>query len=338
LTPLLYEIPEKFLSGIASGNLKLYGAILKNTVTGQILAHVQPTSVLDKLLASTLQGVSTTISQGFNPLGILTTIQNEQIKSRLTAMNTTLGVMQNLQVGTLAVSGLGLGVSVAGFALMLKRLKAIEAHLHELGGRIERVTSDRRSDDLETIFADIATDLETIDTLYARRSAQQVAEAAQVSLFRSASRLRPHFKRVAAKDEDLTHEDLDLLWSLASAIRLCSDAGFKALLHIDELAVAADIARKEAERFAELSDPLAPDRLARLCSKSADGFNQMTELRTVALGKARILTNGLRDSAIQTASHMSLANTLIERGISGQKYLEEAEQEQGRPLLMLPAQ
>lgn len=333
---LLYDIPSKLVDLVNSRSAEVVGAVIKDAATGRILGHVQPTNSLDKLLGSVFQGIGSTISQGFNPLGILTAIQNEQIKSQLRNVNSALGLLQNLQVGTLAVSGLGLGVSVAGFTVMLQRLKAIESHLRELGNRIDQVTVDRRNDDLETIFADIAADLETIDTLYARRNAQQVAEAAQVSLARSASRLRPHFARAAKKQEDLTLEDLDLLWSLAAAIRLCSDASFKALLHIDELAVAADIARKQAARFAELSDPLAPDRLARLCARSADDFAQMTEVRVRALGSAKILTGGLRDSAIQAASNMSLATLLSERGISGKQYLEEAEQEQERPLLILP--
>ncbi|WP_420004980.1 hypothetical protein [Arenibacterium sp. LLYu02] len=335
--PLLYEIPKDFLLDYDSGKLKLYGALLKDAVTGQIRAHVQPTSVLDMFLTSTLRGASATISQGFNPLGILTALQNEQIKSQLRNLNASLGILQNLQIGTLAVSGLGLGVSVAGFAVMLQKLKAIENHLKELGSRVDQVTVDRRSDELATVFADIGADLETIDTLSARKNGQQVAEAVQISLARSASRLGPYFTRTAAKQQDLTLEDLDLLWTLASALRLCADASFKALLHIEELEVAAAIAHKQAARFAELSDPLAPDRLARLCARSAPSFEEMIALRDKAIGPATLLTEALRTSATQAASNTSLAKLLAARGLSGRQYLEEAEQEKDRPLLLLAA-
>ncbi len=148
-------------------------------------------------MGSAIQGASSTISQGFNPLGLVAAVQNEQIKSQLRDLNSAFGVMQTLQVSTLAVSGLGLGVSVVGFAVMLKRLNAIERHIGKLSDKIDQVTADRRSDNLETIFADIATDLDTIETLQARKDAQRVAEAAQVSLSRSSARIKPHFERVA---------------------------------------------------------------------------------------------------------------------------------------------
>jgi len=47
-------------------------------------------------------------------LGAASVIQNQQIKSRLVEVQSSLAVLQNLQIGTLAVSGLGLGVSVVG--------------------------------------------------------------------------------------------------------------------------------------------------------------------------------------------------------------------------------
>ncbi|WP_171123506.1 MULTISPECIES: hypothetical protein [unclassified Ruegeria] len=336
MNTLLYEIPEKFVSQVSGGQAKVVGALIKDKLTGQVLAHVQPTSAFEKILGSALQGVSSTISQGFNPLGVLTAVQNEQIKSRLANIQTSLGLMQNLQIGTLAVSGLGLGVSVAGFAMMLHRLKGIEAHLVDLKERIDLATAERRSDDIQGIFSVITADLETVDTLHARRDASRVAEEVQISLSRSASRLQPHFSRVSENHEDMTNEDLDLLWSLAAAIRLCSDASFKALFHIDELAVAGEIARKQAERFAQLSAPLSADRLARLCAQSAENVEMMSDMRNMALPAAQVLVGGLRQSAIQAESQASLASILIERGASGRQYLEELETETEAPLLYLP--
>lgn len=55
--------------------------------------------------------------------GTASIVKNEQIKSRLATVQSSLALVPNLQIGTLAVSGLGLGVSVAGLAAMLKRLK-----------------------------------------------------------------------------------------------------------------------------------------------------------------------------------------------------------------------
>lgn len=336
MSALLYKIPEKLIDQVNSGAAQVVGALIKDTMNGQILGQVQPTKVMETLLGSAVRGLNASISQGLNPFGLVSVVQNEQIKSQLRDLNSAFGVMQTLQVSTLAVSGLGLGVSVVGFAVMLKRLNAIERHIGKLSDKIDQVTADRRSDYLETIFVDIATDLDTIETLQARKDAQRVAEAAQVSLSRSAARIKPHFERVAKKEDNLTIEDLEFLWSLASAMRLCHDASIKALFHIDELGVAAELSRKQADHFAQLSHPMAPDRLARLIARAAGDFEEMRTVRTSALGKAQALTASLRESAIQGASNRFLAQTLQQRGVSGRRYLEEAEQETESPLLLLP--
>lgn len=126
MSVLLYKIPEAFLGAIGSGQASLVGAVIKEVGSGRILAHVQPTGIFGTMMQSSLQGLGSTLTQGFNPLGVVTVIQNQQIKSGIRQVQSAMGLLQNLQVGTLAVSGMGLGVSVVGFALMLKQLKKIE--------------------------------------------------------------------------------------------------------------------------------------------------------------------------------------------------------------------
>ena len=48
-------------------------------------------------------------------------------------------------------------MSIAGFALMLKKLNTIDAHLKSLERKIDRITADRRSDDLRLTLADVGT-------------------------------------------------------------------------------------------------------------------------------------------------------------------------------------
>ena len=337
MNTLLYKIPENLLLAIRSGEANLVGTLIKDATSGKILAHVQPTRAFDAILHTSLNGVASTFSQGFNPLGLVTAIQNEQIKSRLTGIQSTLGLMQNLQIANLAVSGLGLGVSVVGFAVMMRRLKGIESHISALGEQLQQVTADRRGDELATIFADIQADLEAVDTLASRKDPTRVAEAAQISLDRSAARISIHFQRHAERGRTMTADDLDLLWTLGSAMRLCSDASVKALLYSDEVATARDVARGHARRFRKISEPLSPDALARSCAASAATIDEMTRQRAAALGPARTLVSGLRASAAGLADQAALAATLLEHAASGRTLLEEAQNEQTEPLLALKA-
>ena len=335
MTPLLYKIPETLISAITSGQAHLTGAIIKDSVTGFILGHVQPTSVFDRVFSSALQGVSATLSGGFSPLGIIAAIQNEQIKSRLSVLQSSMGLLQNLQLGTLAVSGLGLGVSAVGFAVMLKRLKGIETSIDTLASQIDRVTKDRRGDEITVILADVRAELDTVDSLATRGDPTRVAEDAQRGLAKCASRLRPHFTRVSDSESQITLSDLELLWSLASAIRLCSDAGIKALFHINELATAAETARKQADTFEQMSALLSPDRLARVAASGARTADEMFTLRRTALPIATTLVSSIRASALGMSGQSALSATLLSRGASGRTYLEEIDTEKELPLLLL---
>ncbi|MEO6299027.1 MAG: hypothetical protein ABIV25_11505 [Paracoccaceae bacterium] len=335
MMPLLYKIPETLLMAVNSGKAQLTGAIIKDSVTGFILGHVQPTNVFEKVFTSALQGVSATLSSGFSPLGIISAVQNEQIKSRLNVLQSSMGLLQDLQVGTLAVSGLGLGVSAVGFAVMQKRLNGIESSITALAAQIDRVTNDRRGDEITVILANIQAELDTVDTLSSRNDPTRVAEDAQRGLAKYATSLETHFSRVADTEGRMTLPDLELLWSLAAAIRLCSDAGIKSLYYINELATAAEIAKKQASSFEQISANLSPDRLARLTASSAKTADEMFAIRRASLPLATTLVNGLRSSAIGIWSQSALSAALLKRGASGRAYLAEIEAEKDLPLLLL---
>jgi len=333
----LRAVPPEVVEGVTSGIYKITGSVVREVSSGRGVAFLQETSVFQSLFGSALQGVGATLQSGFSPLGLMAVIQNQQIKSRLTEVQSTLAILQNLQIGTLAVSGLGLGVSVAGFAVMLKRLKGIEAHLGTIESKVDRITIDRRSDDLRMIFADVGTQLDAVDTLSARSNKVSSAEAAEHALATSAGRLEAYFqqKSDAMQLGPMTSADLDMLWSLAAAIRVCHEAGLRALYSIDELEAARQLAERRAQRFLNLSQTLTPDSLARLCAQSAQDSASYTEARRLALPQAEVLVQGLRDSVASISSQGELARTLISRGIPGPTYLRSVEDEEVAPLLAL---
>lgn len=335
---LLRAVPPEVVDGVMSGIYKITGSVVREVSSGRGVAFLQETSVFQSLLGSALQGVGTTLQSGFSPLGLIAVIQNQQIKSRLAEVQSSLALLQPLQIGTLAVSGLGLGVSVVGFAVMLKRLKGIEAHLGTIEAKLQHVTTDRRSDDIRMIFADVGTQLDTVDTLSARSNKVGSAEAAEQALATSAGRLEAHFQQKSETMQTgaIKPEDMDLLWSLAAAIRLCHEAGLRALYSIDELEAAKQLAERRAQRFLNLSQSLTPDALARLIGQSAQDSVSYTEARRSALPQAEVLVQGLRDSVTSISSQSELAQTLIACQISGPAYLDEIANEKDEPLLILP--
>lgn len=338
MSQLLYKIPESLVAGYQSGQFQLFGSILKDTANGRIIGHVQQTGILDTFTRSALQAVQAPLTGGFSPLGVVSIWQNGQISGRLRDMQGTLGLLQNMQIGTLAVSGVGLGISVAGFALVLNKLKGITSHLETLENKIDGITKERRGDDIQVIFSDISSDVEAVETLANRNSPHRVAETTQLSLAKNAKRLEVHFSRHADLPKATTYstDDLDLLWSLAAAIRLCHEAGVRALFTIDEIATARQLTEKQANSFLKISEPLSPDALARLTARSTTDPDKTSELRRAAMPQAQTLVTGLRDTVSSIASQSSLAGLLLEKQISGPQYLEAIENEKEDALLFLP--
>ena len=64
----LYQIPVKFQDAYSSGAVDLFGAILKDTTTGQIVGHVQETKAMAGLLNGVMAPVNS-VSSNLTPLG-----------------------------------------------------------------------------------------------------------------------------------------------------------------------------------------------------------------------------------------------------------------------------
>ena len=332
--PLLYEIPTGLQALINSQQASLIGAIIKDNASGQILGHVQQASGLGSLLT---RAVASTVSGGFSPLSAISIIQNEALRRGLAELKEGMILLQNLQYGTLALSGLGLGVSIAGFAMTIAKLRAIESTLDQLSDGLKAVTADRRDDELKAIFAEVSGDLQNIETLTDRREPQRVAEQLQLSLSRSTRRIETHFTRLlnTGGESRMTSDVMDRLWALAAAIRLCQEASIQALYAADELEVAEKVGVVELERQLALVRAFSPDMLSRMASRGEEDHSKEIEVRRSALVKARTLADGMKGGVQSLAGQISIARALRSEGISGLKYLKDARSVKDAPFLFL---
>jgi hypothetical protein len=118
------RIPGEFLANVASGQVVRYGCILKNVGNGQIVGHLKEVgnsiSFLSRLPMNPLSGLSSMAQVG----------QWIDTHQQLAKIQQTLNTLQ--LIGTVgAVSSVaGLGVSVVGFAMVLRRLGRLEDSLN----------------------------------------------------------------------------------------------------------------------------------------------------------------------------------------------------------------
>lgn len=346
MNPLLYKIPEAFVAAHHSGELALVGAVLKEAVSGRIVGHVQQTAATGSMISTLAGQFGPTLLSG-NPLGAAVNIlgmgvsvwQNHGLSNQMTALQASMDIMQNMQIAGMMLSGVGLGISVVGFAAMNSKLRQIGSAIEELDSKIDLVTSHRRADTLSDIVTRIGTDIETVDGLHLRRDRKGPAERSSESLRQQGdllvSRLSSEIRR--ADGANATMPDTARILSLSAMIRLAHEASTRALLMIDETDEAGRLASLLSARLLATTAPLSPDALARISAAAAPSPTEALALRKAALASSHALVGEMRQSVQLIASQGDLAATLTLRGIRGPEYLEAVEEASSEPLLILAA-
>lgn len=222
-----YVIPPHLSEAYQSGAARLIGATIRDAASGKILGHVQQAEGLDGVLAKLTGTAPFFAGTAFPPLGLAmkagSLFLDIQQSRQLAEIQRTLSLLQGLQVANLAISGLNLGVSVVGFAVVLKKLNVIEGRLKEIGDQIDKVTADRRKDEIGKIFVEIRRSLGEIDGLSHYRQPGLSASLVRDRLLAKAGDLEFYYiqRLETAESRGLSLEDLDYLWTLAGAMGLC---------------------------------------------------------------------------------------------------------------------
>lgn len=315
----LFAVPAELTARYAAGGLERVGALLVDPASRQIVAHMQETAGTTRAVGEALRAVP------FDPLSPIfdgvTVWQNEQIKALL-------GVQQTLAIANLAATGIGIGVSVAGFALIERRIAGLRQDVAGLAERIERLAADLDDLKAEAVEADL-------DAL--RTACQQVDEAWHLAdpeaqwrdCARKLHELQTRFATRAGKliERWTSREDLAGIDRMLSALLLAAAARIEARMACGDM----EVAERAAEQFAAdirratgqlgLAALLAPER--RRLAEGAEIAALIQEIET-ALPELRRRAAVYREWEQAAATRPVVLGRLIEAGVSGRAYLEEA--------------
>jgi hypothetical protein len=129
LSRALPELPD-VLAKLTDGTYTLHGGVIRHAAGtgrgGQIVGHlIFPGDALQT--QQRLQELQSTLSKG------LTSIQ-----AGMDGLQQSMNVLQGLQVANLAMTGLNLAVTTAGFVVVCKKLNKISAQIQEQSEGIAR--------------------------------------------------------------------------------------------------------------------------------------------------------------------------------------------------------
>jgi len=119
-------VPDHVLSGLLSGAFKIYGGVVRDDA-GRIVAHLVNSNVPNLALSSFSSPIGTALSA-------VNTLQ-------LQSLNNAVAEVMRISQATMAISGLGLAISTAGFLFLNAKLTKIDSALQEIAKDVKAVRS-----------------------------------------------------------------------------------------------------------------------------------------------------------------------------------------------------
>ncbi|PZQ50400.1 MAG: hypothetical protein DI556_07545 [Rhodovulum sulfidophilum] len=317
---VLFEVPPALAAGLANGSIQRFGAILKSAETGRIVAHMQETG-----LGPTLLWRMADFSAG-GPLGLVgqavQVVQNEQIKAAI-------GVLHQLQLSNMILSGVGIGISAAGFAVVTAKIARLQKGVDDLrdaAERIEREMARGKEDRLDRDLSRLDTACRQVDEAWLLRDGERQWQDAARALHER----QGDFYAMAMRERDRHGADTRLFELLVEAWLLATSTRVSAWMASNEMDAALATARealRDANRLTGMID--YTDLLPR-------GFTSMPRTeRASRLEDARSGTRRFREREDMVESKVVLIRDLIQSGQDGRRFLEAARHEAKTPILLL---
>ena len=334
----LRQAPAVLRAGVQTGEYKVFGGVIRSSVTGQIAGHLQEAGGLSKLAGLMASGPMAPLKLAGDAIQIM---QNQQIKGGIARIEQGMAMLNQLQVAGLALGAVGIGVSVAGFAVMSYKIDKLRGDVRALGDKMDRVIALIETDRAERLADTIVSLEELARSLDQRWSLSDGAatsgwlrdadEARQLGALFSGRAHRLLAERPLAVEE--AGPLLDAM-TMASSLRVAAHS------LAGETRAAVRVAHDDAERIYRLTGQIGATDLARerLPDWHSDvgtpaGENMLDEAEAGARAAAQRLRR--REAAAATRAAPLLA--LEAQGLHSRDWLRAAHEEQDAPLLFLAA-
>lgn len=330
----LMGVPPGLAEAVAQKLAFVEGALVKDSVTHQILAHLQPTQQLSQTLLRVLDGVT-------SPANLVSSLgQNYQLW-KVRQMLDTLQLVSSIGA---AASVLNLGVSVGGFALVLGAIRRVDEKMERALASLEALQALHRGDHR----ADVRSILEAAeDTFRLEPSAQgsrwlDTEDRARVYVNRSLERLAAlglPLEGASSMDAKgraslalplVQHGGSDAPALLTMLMNL-TQVRIEAMLCQQRPDVAAELARQQAGWLAQLPTDVDATSSALL---NGDVPPRRQLEQTVA--QAHALTTWVRHSHEATQQRGELCEALHRQGVDTLTYVRTVRDHPQATLLMLP--
>jgi len=311
LSQILFDIPLRYVGGIAAGEVVRYGAILKDVGTGRIIGHMQESGIAQSLLSQVL-------SSGSTPLGLVSSAINAGASTytaiQVRQLKEMVGALQGLQLATLGVSLVGVGVSVAGFMYMRKRFNSLDSRLDELRDAIKEGFENLEKSGLRQQMSRTKSLVQRAELAKSMIDPQKEYREVAAHLADQAAYFEGEIVFQLSGKGPISH---DKFWLLSQLWMLCNSVRIDCLIRANELLNAQRLSEKIALEYQSLFERVGPG------SFDVDPSGSMATVRV------------LRDATDSAGSKPFLLDYLRTSRVEGPAYIESLEVEESRPFLVL---
>jgi hypothetical protein len=320
---MIYEfmIPDKYQALLAAGKLVRRGALLIDPDAGRIVGHLQETA----RFAQTVSGVANpglaALKVAEVGMGAINAVQLEQVKKRLDTMQSMLGVIEGLQVATLATSVVGVGVTAASAAIVCHRINLLRDEVGKLGKEVAEFREEWRTTQLQELLDKAMTRVERVGSVRNRNDQRSVLQEAETVL-------HDVFNASLSRGKALLQMDtipVDALQIIIDGLIISGTTRVKALLLLDESAEAKTAAAVQVKAFGELTFAMPSDILASRIEAAHNPLEIAKQVSAI-----------FSEARLQSASVPHLVEHLSAEGLQSSDLLKIADEEKDSPLLFLP--
>jgi hypothetical protein len=333
IPPLLFEVPSLLQSQVMSGALRQVGALILNPQTGRIVAHLQETGDAQQLSTLLINAGPSAFSAIASPLSavgsIATYVQNRQILASLEAL-------QGLQIGGLVLNGLGLGVSLAGFAVMSAKLDRLTVQIKAIDDRLARIESrieDLHDAEIQRDFVALRAVCKQIDDAWSVANPSLEWSAAAGVLYQ----LEARFFDRARQAQNAPTLAIDRFESFIDAALLASAGLVSVRTAMDDLNAAQIAAADTVNSLNSLTNRIGILELVDIRLRKDMGLTLAGKIDALARHRveafAHLALFRAREDQAFSASHT--ISYLNRSGYSGRAYLEALRESKEAPIAIV---
>lgn len=318
----LREVPKHLLAGLKTQEYEVYGSIIRSLSSGKIVGHLQETSQIASLAANPVGGLVGLVGQAAS------VVQNEQIK-------TGIAQLQSMQLTSLVMSGVSIGVSVAGTAWLSHRIDRVASKVDALVPQLEAIAKNvemLRQDRIAEDFTRLRTLAAQVDECWALEQATTEWRAIARDVHFLADSFERRLREIPkeASRTTLICEPLLEAFCLASSLRLT------ARMASGDDAAARDAAQSRSKILIELGTPLqlAPLVLEAVGESGSEiGTDGWTAALDSAQEKIAPRVKAIRAQEANAVSNVIVLEELFKRDIPARDWIEVARNEDESALI-----